>query len=242
MTIDIGSAGKAFAAIPLLGSLFAVTYDVGYFWGIDPAFFGFFSLAEHIVFAAQAIPLAALVAIAMFWSAQWLVAYAEKESGAAQKQSSDKRKSRIDGLFFWFFIIMIPANLIFGSYETAIFLITVVASTYAVRKLGYRSIERALMEWLILALCFTFTIGSAVGRFQTGIVEPTHKIVLKAGGTLDGRVLRAGERGFLFYKQAARHVTFIQSSDVASVERTARIRYPSLICIFLPRNVVTCAE
>jgi hypothetical protein len=44
------------AAGPLALTTLAVTYDVGFFYGIGIGFFSFFSLAEHLVFALQSIP------------------------------------------------------------------------------------------------------------------------------------------------------------------------------------------
>src|ERR1700741_672755 len=43
-------------ALPIYGAALAITYDVGYFYGLDMGYFTMFSLAEHLVFAMQAIP------------------------------------------------------------------------------------------------------------------------------------------------------------------------------------------
>jgi hypothetical protein len=55
--------------LPVFGTAICVTFDVGYFWGIDINFFTAFSLSEHIVFAIQAVPIAVvamtLVALAV---------------------------------------------------------------------------------------------------------------------------------------------------------------------------------
>jgi hypothetical protein len=45
-------------ALPLFGSALALTYDVGFFYGLDISYFTLFSLAEHIVFALEALPAA----------------------------------------------------------------------------------------------------------------------------------------------------------------------------------------
>jgi hypothetical protein len=49
--------------IPLIGTVIAISYDVGYFYGIDIKFFTLFSVTEHIVFALEAAPIALAVAI-----------------------------------------------------------------------------------------------------------------------------------------------------------------------------------
>src|SRR6266478_1290226 len=49
---------------PLVASSLAIFYDVGFFFGIGTGYFSFFSLAEHLVFALQALPIALLLALA----------------------------------------------------------------------------------------------------------------------------------------------------------------------------------
>ena len=63
---------------PLLGSALAITYNVGYFFGIGGRlqFFTFFSLSEHIVFALAVFPqclvLAILYGVIVFYMHKWL--------------------------------------------------------------------------------------------------------------------------------------------------------------------------
>jgi hypothetical protein len=52
----------ALLAIPFLGAIIAITYDVGYFSGIDIRYFSFFSISEHIVFAMEFITYALSIA------------------------------------------------------------------------------------------------------------------------------------------------------------------------------------
>jgi hypothetical protein len=54
---------KNIALIPILIVALATTFDAGYFWGIDINFFTLFSLSEHLVFAAEAIPFAIITLI-----------------------------------------------------------------------------------------------------------------------------------------------------------------------------------
>ena len=42
--------------LPLAGSILALTYDVGFFYGIGLPYFTLFSLSEHILFALQVLP------------------------------------------------------------------------------------------------------------------------------------------------------------------------------------------
>jgi hypothetical protein len=45
-------------AIPIVASSFAFAFVVGYFFAFDIAWFPFFSLSEHVVFALRALPIA----------------------------------------------------------------------------------------------------------------------------------------------------------------------------------------
>ena len=59
--------------VPLLAAGVALTFDVGYFSGIDINLFTLFTSSEHIVFALEALPLALLfvffVAVMIFYGA-----------------------------------------------------------------------------------------------------------------------------------------------------------------------------
>ncbi|WP_247390277.1 hypothetical protein [Bradyrhizobium sp. 35] len=59
---------------PVLASALAVLYDVGFFTGLHIGFFTFFTLSEHLLFALQAIPFAALTAYSAggFFFGSWL--------------------------------------------------------------------------------------------------------------------------------------------------------------------------
>ncbi|AWO94305.2 MULTISPECIES: hypothetical protein [Bradyrhizobium] len=49
--------------IPLIGTAIAISYDVGYFYGLDIKLFTLFSITEHVVFALEATPVAFVLAI-----------------------------------------------------------------------------------------------------------------------------------------------------------------------------------
>src|ERR1700724_3804676 len=55
-----------FVAIPIVTTLIAVLYDVGYFIGVDPSYFSFFSLSEHTLFFFMAMPFALILPIVGF--------------------------------------------------------------------------------------------------------------------------------------------------------------------------------
>jgi hypothetical protein len=56
------SVKEGLVLIPVLSSALALTWEVGYFLRIGGGSFGLFSLAEHITFAVQGLPVAIAVA------------------------------------------------------------------------------------------------------------------------------------------------------------------------------------
>jgi hypothetical protein len=73
---------------PLLASSLAITYDVGFFFGTGIAFFSFFSLSEHLVFALLSLPLAAIppAAVLLTWFVVgWWFNYPKEKRGLGFK-------------------------------------------------------------------------------------------------------------------------------------------------------------
>jgi hypothetical protein len=58
------SLKDALIVIPFLASALALTWEVGYFTRIKGGAFGLFSIAEHLTFALQALPIALAVTTA----------------------------------------------------------------------------------------------------------------------------------------------------------------------------------
>jgi hypothetical protein len=61
------------AVVPLLLTSGALTFDVGYFAGVDINFFTLFSLSEHVLFALEALPLVfVIIFISVYLAYIWL--------------------------------------------------------------------------------------------------------------------------------------------------------------------------
>ena len=221
---------------PLLGTLLALIYDVGYFWGIDPAFFSMFSLSEHLVFASQAIPLAVLMTVSVLGGLAWLLNYERSavENGGVPTRMRPivpARRRRIQKGIFWFFVIAVPLNGFFGNYEAVFLLLIVILIMWGV---DIAPFERQLFvpgAVFIVGVTATFNIGVGVAHSQMRFSEPFHRIEYKSGASAEGRVLRAGERGFLIFDLATKRARYLQREDIRYVERLKSARYPSLICL-----------
>jgi hypothetical protein len=60
---QFGTSRDFLVLVPLLGSVLAVTYDIGSLTSVGTAFFSFFTLSEHIVFALEVLPAAIAFAL-----------------------------------------------------------------------------------------------------------------------------------------------------------------------------------
>jgi hypothetical protein len=76
------SLKDALIVIPFLASALALTWEVGYFARIKGGAFGLFSIAEHLTFALQALPIALaltpIVLIAASLLMYWFLAFAPR--------------------------------------------------------------------------------------------------------------------------------------------------------------------
>jgi hypothetical protein len=68
---DMSALTGLTAVVPVLLSGFAFAYVVGYFLAYDLAWFPFFSLSEHIVFAMRALPIAVAVLVGLLVAAEY---------------------------------------------------------------------------------------------------------------------------------------------------------------------------
>ena len=97
-------------AIPLIGTAIAISYDVGYFYGIDILLFTLFSIAEHIVFALEAAPFA-------FGGAVGLVAFirsgADLQVGKAIEAVGQRRNLFIDAIVVALVVIVVGCMIYF---------------------------------------------------------------------------------------------------------------------------------
>jgi hypothetical protein len=124
--------------LPLLGAVIAVTFDVGYFWGVDINYFNFFSLSEHLIFAVQALPFAMILALLILlmdsvseWQLNRLVPSRmsnanrtsipelEKEIGVLSKSA---RRSRI--VLYASAVVVIPIFWYLTSYRMLVLVCT----------------------------------------------------------------------------------------------------------------------
>jgi hypothetical protein len=152
-------------ALPVLGTALAVTYDVGYFWGLDINLFSAFSLAEHITFALEYVPFAlALSSIAIIgpFAAQW-GSKGGREAAEHEARSGKKMPFYKKGINWFAFVWCLL--LIFWcwysrsatSFVWLVFFVTVVAATSFRVTLAH--IIALISSTVIVAFVAAFALG-----------------------------------------------------------------------------------
>jgi hypothetical protein len=219
--------------VPVFGTAIAITYDVGFFWGLDINYFTLFSLTEHIVFAIEALPVAlglsftlAVLFVVFKATDQRKNDKAEREMATlnAQQKSEWLRQSaardrRIALRWVAFSLASLPLAWL-GHPLLSIIVFTCCMSLQSIGALFYPKILYSPFfvanSVVTVSLLITFAVGVDVQqRFVRG-GKVAHAISLE-NSELTGRIVRAGERGLLFYDPGSREISFVRWETVKRI-------------------------
>lgn len=219
--------------VPLLGTAIAITYDVGFFWGLEINYFSFFSLTEHIVFAIEALPLALAVSFAV--TVQFVLAsvFGQRHKETAERATSaldlpkqlewynksiarTKRAMLVGGVFSL-------ASLVVGWFVGVPLSVLALNFCLVLYALGFYFYSNILSSPFFIAnyvgigsLLVTFAAGVDVQEWFVRRGKIVHAISLE-NSELTGRVVRAGERGVLFFNPGSREISFVRWDAVKRV-------------------------
>jgi hypothetical protein len=222
------SAREVLVFIPLLGSALALSYDVGYFTGLDIHLFTLFSVSEHITFALQALPLAIACAAGAVCGAS-IVHELLPDDG-----ETDKRRPR------WLtfnrpFNPMTVASAVLAAFSLFLHLFGVAAmmSAFFVFGLVLRRTKRGpstiglLVAWLIFLATFSsFAFGYEVSYQYVStwkadwvmISAPSRVSILTDLQRIDAKLIRSGDRGVLFQDWRTGSILFLRWDTIKSIE------------------------
>ena len=202
-----------FLLIPLLGSALAVTYDVGFFVGVNLHLFSLFSLSEHIVFALEALPPALLIA--------FLVGLANYFRGPIKQQAG--AHSRISMALA---IILTSAVLVIVllSKVYVVTALIVVGAIFITLSFELESVPGRAVTLYAAATTIAFVFGyndgvqylypsGSIGRASRAITT----IETKSDGKIDATVMRSGERGVLFFDVKNKQVTLLRWDEIKQI-------------------------
>jgi hypothetical protein len=222
---------------PLFASALAVLYDVGFFAGINIDFFTFFTLSEHLLFALQAIPLAAFTAYSAggFFLGSWigakntdtLLAKLQAEPDLEKRQAlAAPYLARVSRFDRWRSKIVICAfamagiSLGVGSYVSAF--ATAVTAILIMLKKDWTDLQKLDRK----AVAFGASLFILVLAFLTGYERAGHILKTKIASEniliddkiTPARIIRSGERGVLFLSIDTKKLRFIRWDAIKQIE------------------------
>ena len=214
--------------VPILATALAVFYDVGYFYGFDINYFSFFTVNEHIVFALQILPYALLVCALSLPQVFWLFnskSYENRIFHSGQAFMRDPEQSFFrrlrNAIGIWGVVALSMGAVIYSVYKLPEQYVTnVVLLIGAVGGTLYTFGARRAVIYIVLGaagpalLAYAFGLQEARDAKQAAA---SHIIRTAKGENREGVLLRAGERGLLFFDAATRQVTMIRWDGVTEV-------------------------
>ncbi|WP_271555240.1 MULTISPECIES: hypothetical protein [unclassified Bradyrhizobium] len=194
--------------IPLIGTAIAISYDVGYFYGLDIKLFTLFSITEHVVFALEATPVAFVLAI-------FLIAYlgpgldvllGVKVHTAGKNMHKTKRRY-VDAAIPAGLVLLVGVALYFSFFG----LIAGLIAGAAVTLFRLFPIPRRLVYLIsgILIIVTAFATGHDFAHSYVSRGASDHSIQLE-NEKLAVKLIRAGDRGVLYFEPKTKQLDFVR--------------------------------
>jgi hypothetical protein len=217
------------AAGPIVASIFAFSYVVGYFYAFDISWFPFFSLTEHLVFALRAIP------VAMAASAVLLASLNIMEDKA--KFEFIHSRSRLWRIVWA--IILVGIALYAARYNHAGLALSLLAISLSTFMLTSASTLEIGINLSVVCFIVGFASGSVVKYPIYKSIKYSMVIVRKTQTDLDpkpltttgsnpaagsntrpvsrGHVIFVGDGGVLYYDYGLHDIRWLRRDDIAEV-------------------------
>jgi hypothetical protein len=215
------SLKSLFIYAPAFGAMLAVAFDVGFFESQDPYYFSFFSLPEHIVFSLSVFPMALL-------SSYMLLMFAEPISRFLNPNSSSKSTSSK-----WLIVILsvlAATSLYLYVIGLIIFSVALGSVALAIHSSRDNEIKNRVryVGALLLAVSGAYAFGALGGHGYLRSGEAWHILELKNAAVLEGRLIRGGERGILFFQNDTQKLQFRKWDEVLRIEsQPSYVRRPA---------------
>lgn len=199
----------ALVFIPLIGTAIAVSFDVGYFWGIDINFFTLFSITEHIVFALQAAPMAFAIAILLvaFLGTRAHVVFGDKIEAAGKRVRSKY-------LLIALSVVPILVLLVAIYFRLIAAVISAVAGVFIAlfQTLPFSQKTTYLIAGSLMMIA-AFALGHDFGHTYVSYGKGNHSIQVDkelSPTPLLVKIIRSGDRGVLYYEPATKQLGFLR--------------------------------
>jgi hypothetical protein len=225
---------------PLLATSLAITYDFGFFSGADIAFFTFFSISEHVVFALQAIPffLAPALGIIGMIGTTWYgyhqiikgrtevvsqyeqMGQAERDAFAAKLKRNANIYRLFDPIVQIAFVVLALWLFAQQRYVSALLtLVSVIVAklVYPVERWESKHFKYTIsLVGIIAGLAVAFTVGYERSVAIIASKRPTERIYFEEQ-QIDANLIRAGERGLLFKSFETGKLSFLPWDKIKQI-------------------------
>jgi hypothetical protein len=203
--------------VPSYAGALAVTYDVGYFYGLDPGLFSLFTLSEHVLFAINALPMAFFCSLC----ACPLIFVDNRKLAGRLDEQSDRIGRKSIGLIS----ISLLAVLSLGSwyYFQSFALVGGIALSYGILRLKEYRHNRIVIAagGAAIVLFVGFAMGAEFGGNALKPGTPAYRVFL-SNETVDARLIRSGERGLLVYQPSKHELMLIPWGDIHRITKQTR--------------------
>jgi hypothetical protein len=219
------AAKDLLVAFPIIGTALAVTFDVGYFYGIDINYFTLFSVTEHVTFALEALPSVIGITLGILTAPLVLDFVTARRRRSEERAPWDRTKAIYKTGPFWVVMTVILGNVLvlwhdpssWFSWAGFVFLLVFVGCICAFNPgdLSYVSVVAVFGAFGIVA---AFCLGLDKGNSYR-----TYRYSVKMDGTdIKTRVVRAGERGLLFFESPTNALRFVPWTQISGISSTPR--------------------
>ena len=210
--------------LPLVGAVAAVTFDLGYFSGIDINLFTLFSLSEHIMFSIEATPVVFAVMFAM-------LAIATAGGGISSIQSKIETLEEpivgygFLGSFFLLATVTLALTKQFWPEHRWTVALVILAVGSILLIAGRPKILRSQSNQLLIvtfAILFgVFCLGHFLAQSYIADGQIFQRIETTTG-KMDGKLIRSGDRGMLFVDTAS-NIAFIKWDEITRIQQLSHV-------------------
>jgi len=207
---------EAIVVVPLLASALAITYDVGYFYGLDIKLFSLFSLSEHVVFALEALPFAFLLAATLAFV--FSTGLSERIIERAERRSLKRYRRELVLIIIG--LTLLAAVAFYLGFSILSFFVGLVAGIiWRWTRDAAPSREKTALAGSALCLLTAFSTGFDFSRNNLRFGSARHFIEINKE-TLNVKIIRSGDRGLLFFDPTKKELLFVRWEAVTKIGET----------------------
>jgi hypothetical protein len=209
---------EAVVFVPILGAAIALSFDVGYFHGVDINLFTLFSVSEHIVFALEALPIGFMIAI-------YVVSHAALVSNRQvrtflQNAGFDKLRRHRGPIALGTLAIGVLL-VIWALHIGAVFLVAVMLPLgilliwWPINQRKPSPLYLLFAIAVVIYLSFIFGVHAATDYLERDFVTQSLVTDLER---IEAKIIRSGDRGVLFQNVKTRSVGFLRWDAIKKIE------------------------